>query len=226
MYIEFGRLLKRYREDMKLTLSQLKQELDDRDCPISSRSTIYKWEQGVRPRNLETVEVLEIILNVPDNLLLKATDYPLPSTPSSQPRSTALKSDDKDVSHQAKFDHFKRMAEIAEIMVNRNNLDTVFPNKRKDKPFDKIEYWMGTPTDSEPINAREISDLLGQNYDDLHEEGDYFEADCFISHFNAERPGLKIPDDIDSKTFEIIQTLKILASRKMFKGTCDVCKDM
>lgn len=80
------------------------------------------------------------------------------------------------------------------------------------------------PGNERSITVSEISNLLSLNYDGLYDVEDIFDAECFVSHFNAEEPSLKIPEDIGIKPFEIIQRLKILSRRKEFKGTCPVCE--
>ena len=77
----FGILLKKHREQLEFTQWDLYQELAER-CPrytgLRSGSIVSRWESGNRkPPPHETILVLEELLAVSDNLLLKAAGYTL-----------------------------------------------------------------------------------------------------------------------------------------------------
>jgi len=77
---KFGELLRKYREKRGLSQWELYGELAERRpryTGLRSSSIISRWESGTRkPPSYETILALEEILEVPDNLLLKAAGYP------------------------------------------------------------------------------------------------------------------------------------------------------
>ena len=82
-YSEFGRLLKRYREQNDLTQEGLLNELRSDYHQIWSKATICKWEKGIhRPRSISIVKDLQDMLGVPNDKLLIAAEYKTPTEPS------------------------------------------------------------------------------------------------------------------------------------------------
>ena len=76
---EFGEMLRKYREKRGFTQWELYGELAEqvpRYTGVRSGSIISRWESAARkPPPYETILALEKILEVPDNLLLKAAGY-------------------------------------------------------------------------------------------------------------------------------------------------------
>ncbi|MBN2099833.1 MAG: hypothetical protein JW753_09595 [Dehalococcoidia bacterium] len=101
------------------------------------------------------------------------------------------------------------MADIAKAML-ANGLDDVFPCPTEVKALKRL---------SEALNAN------AEAASDVYRNPD---LECFGWHLDGENCKIqamgvsKAHDDIP---YEVIETLRIVARRKTFKGTCSVCRD-
>lgn len=56
--------------------------------------------------------------------------------------------------------------------------------------------------------------------------GDFRVLECFVPHFESENPEFESKwfiELIEQQEYTVIETLRLLASRKTFKGTCPGC---
>ncbi|HEY87145.1 MAG TPA: hypothetical protein G4O06_03855 [Dehalococcoidia bacterium] len=62
-----------------------------------------------------------------------------------------------------------------------------------------------------------------------HKYERWFFYDCFVQHLTTELPeelkGKGFFDIVNEQPYELIDVLRVLATRKTFKGECQVCKD-
>lgn len=95
----------------------------------------------------------------------------------------------------------------------------------------QIEYHLFD--DEEILHRLTEDDLAGQFEQNIiltfHDYTEWFYANCFLPHLYAEWPeelknkGLSIV--AEEQPYQLIETLRLLAERKTFKGTCPVCKE-
>jgi hypothetical protein len=126
-------------------------------------------------------------------------------------------------------EHFEHLTNIVlALLSNPLNLDGVRENPSTEAPFDMFKYTLWEGDSGIGITHEQLSSMLQESI----ERADYifgeWDFQCLILHLMAESP------EIESKGFykiaaenpyELIETLRILARRKTFKGTCPVCKD-
>ena len=96
----------------------------------------------------------------------------------------------------------------------------------------QVEYTIFYKSDDAPyeLTNEQLSVQLQQNIEfTVHEYTEWFFYKCFLPHLVSE-----LPEDIRTKGFgdivkeqpyQLIETLRLLAERKTFKGTCPTCKD-
>jgi len=95
----------------------------------------------------------------------------------------------------------------------------------------QVEYHLFD--DEEILHRLTEDDLAGQFEQNIilvfHEYTEWFYMNCFLPHLYAEWPeelkkkGLFIV--AEEQPYQLIDTLRLLAEKKTFKGTCQVCKD-
>ena len=124
-------------------------------------------------------------------------------------------------------EHFEHLTDVARTLL-ANGLDTVEPKRSKGDEFEPAEYivWDGY-FEKATVNQDQLSDMLDDNIP-LAASKHGLDFDCFLSHLEVEY------SDIESKglwkvirenPYELIETLRVLARRKTFKGTCPVCEN-
>jgi hypothetical protein len=126
-------------------------------------------------------------------------------------------------------EHNAKLAGVADRLL-ANDLKRVM--KWVEPPSD-IEYllWDGSETHVlERLTEDDLSGQFEQNIGLAYQEyTEWFFKECFLPHLYAEWP-----EELKNKGFYIvaeeqpyllIETLRLLAERKTFKGTCPVCKD-
>jgi hypothetical protein len=118
----------------------------------------------------------------------------------------------------AQTQHFSQMTKIAKYLLTYNE-------KHDDAP--ETEEWLMTDNEWIPTN-----DLVGYFKDNLESVKDEFGIfafqDCFWPHIEAEHPELSVDQFralLSDNPLKIVDTLKVLALRGTFKGSCPVCKD-
>ena len=157
MWMEFGKLLKKYRQKKGYSLDELVTLSQHTVYPVYSKGTISKWERGLNRPTIGHVETMEKILSVPDNHLQVAAGY-LPGSCGELTQSAKK---------QMLVDHWKEMAEIAKhLTVSRSdeNEDGEQRTLKDDELLDQIDSaW----------------DWVADNYSN-------FAMDCFCSHYKAE----------------------------------------
>jgi len=123
-----------------------------------------------------------------------------------------------------KEEHFEHLADIADKLLARN-LDKVIQKTSPPRgdQFDMFEYfWKGIG-----ITREHLSDILGEHVDAFFDANDV-DFEYFLSHLKAEYPEIEskgLDRVVKENPYELIETLRILARRKTFKGTCPVCED-
>jgi hypothetical protein len=128
--------------------------------------------------------------------------------------------------------HFEHLAAIASrLLTCAYNLIDV--SKKDILPATNEEKYLiqGRGEDGDrwtkAITRQELSSAIRTNLHELGGYGNWQFNDWLVSHLKAEWPELEYEmfhDLVDDKPYEVIDTLRILAARKIFKGTCPVCK--
>ena len=178
MWMEFGKLLKKYRQKKGYSLDELATLSQPTVYPVYSKGTISKWERGLNRPTIGHVETMEKILSVPDNHLQVAAGY-LPGSCGELTQSAKK---------QMLVDHWKEMAEIAKhLTVSRSdeNEDGEQRTLKDDELLDQIDSaW----------------DWVADNYSN-------FAMDCFCSHYKAELEATGIDLGNHRAILEILEKL-------------------
>ena len=157
MWMEFGKLLNKYRRKANLSQNELVSLSQNKDYPVDSKGTISKWEHGTIRPSIGHVETLEKILGVPDNLLQVAAGY----------LTSSFGELTQTAKQQMLVDHWKEMAEIAKHLAV----------SRSDEDEDGEQRTLKDSELLEQINS--AWDWVADNYSN-------FVVDCFYSHYKAE----------------------------------------
>lgn len=134
---------------------------------------------------------------------------------------------------KARERHFTDMADAADWLLH-NNLHRVWLRTgAHQKNQTECEIYAGFDSPGYPITKEQLSSMLDTNIEMLRsQKGESILFEQLVPHLNAEIP--EIVTDTEPKGFlnvvrdnpyELIDTLRVLESRKTFKGTCPVCKD-
>lgn len=232
MWSEFGRLLKEYRKSNKLSQEKLLKRLRDHGYELRSKSTVSRWEHGLRRPKDDVVEELEDILGVSGKRLLRAARYRIETEPDDEIIIGLIGSELK------KKEHSDQLTDIASMLL-ANGLDTLRLAKptenQKDDPnwieyFEKYKYRVYDYNSDSVMQATqkqlifEMERNIEAVYARYKHDKDAF--DCFLSHLRAEpvMEGRELLDVLDSNPLQLIEILKLMAQKKV-KGTCPVCKD-
>jgi len=221
---DFGRKLRQLRAENDLTQEGLGNELRDKGNKCFNKSTISRWENGSRKPDTETVKDLEEILGASQGTLLRAARY-LVETGTDQPVSPQV---DHAIVRQ-RAEHDAKLVGVAERLLD-NDLQRVMKwvNRKG-----QTEYHLFDESEEHIIARLTDDDLTGRLEENLlavyRDYTEWFYENCFIPHLFAEWS-----EDVKTKMskallyehpYELIETLRLLAERKTFKGTCPVCKD-
>lgn len=133
-------------------------------------------------------------------------------------------------SHENWEVHNERLAGVAEKLLD-NDLKRVM---KWVNPTGDIEYHLFEGDSvSETLYRLTEDDLSGRFERNIisacHEYTEWFLWHCFLPHLYAEWPeelkneGLYIT--AEEQPYQLIETLRLLAERRTFKGTCPVCED-
>ncbi|MBI4283123.1 MAG: hypothetical protein HY663_01475 [Chloroflexi bacterium] len=127
--------------------------------------------------------------------------------------------------------HFTRLADIADSLLSGRLKDIQEGVDPQDKDESRPMYAVFTEYNVdmlEEYSLTELVDRLGSNLDSAcYKFGKWDVMDCFQPHLKAESSEVEskgIKNTISENPLELIGTLRILSSRKTFKGTCPVCK--
>jgi hypothetical protein len=80
------------------------------------------------------------------------------------------------------------------------------------------------------VTEEQLSTQLEQNIEyTIHDHTEWFFYECFVPHlameFSEEMKTKGFWGMVKEQPYKLIETLRVLAARKTFKGTCPVCKD-
>jgi len=121
-----------------------------------------------------------------------------------------------------KEEHFQYLAKMVEALLS-DDLDTV-ERIQSQGNYAQFQYSLG----GMGITHEQLGSRVGDKIQTLWEHYPAFDVACLVDHLRAEY------QDIDAKglsavvrdnPYEFIETLRVLARRQTFKGTCPVCKD-
>jgi len=221
MSISFGKLLKQYREYNVLTQNKLREELNKQGYHLKSNGTISKWESDNNRPPPHIVECLEDIFSLARGTLLRPAGYlieaPAKVSNIEAPQSTIIT--------RRLEEHFDHLTNMVHILL-ANGLDTITKNDSNKTTF-PYTLWSGQSGIAIPHEL--LSSYLHQNVNQLFLDTNEFDLQNFMSHLEVEYPEIKSKGFlhiVKDNPYELIQTLKILAQRKLFKGTCPVCETL
>jgi len=131
--------------------------------------------------------------------------------------------------HENWKEHNARLAGVAEILLS-NDLIRV---SKHTFATGEVEYQL---FDEDEVNLQDsfteddLSALFEDNYPLAYKEyTEWFVNKCFAIHLEAEWPeeftGKGFYIVADEQPYFLLETLRLLAERKTFKGTCPVCED-
>jgi len=128
---------------------------------------------------------------------------------------------------ESRKEHFNYLADIVNELLS-NGLDGVTKNPNNREQGDLFEYTIWSRDSGLGIPRQLLHSMLQGNIDRAASKYIDLDLECLISHLKAEYP------DIQSKGFrkvvadnpyELIDILRLLVRKKIFKGICPVCKD-
>jgi hypothetical protein len=126
------------------------------------------------------------------------------------------------ITTKSKREHYEHLAEIASALLS-NGLDTVTKNAPSVSAF---PYTLWSGQSGIAIPGELLSSYLQQNMDQLNLDYNDFDLHNFMCHLEAEYPEIHskgFSTFVRDNPYELIQTLKILAQRRVFEGKCPVC---
>jgi hypothetical protein len=138
-----------------------------------------------------------------------------------------------------KEEHFAGLIDIAHCLL-ANDLDTVLErvaftrisSSGEEKATHQAEYALVSRTDgtAHELTSEQLSNHLDRNIEvAVQRYSDWFFCECFLPHLESELPadlGTKgFGDIVKEQPYQLVETLRVLAARGIFRGTCPVCKD-
>jgi len=131
--------------------------------------------------------------------------------------------------HENWKEHNAKLASVADRLLD-NDLKRVM---KWINSIGDIEYQLFDESEVhllDRLTEDDLSGKFGQNIiSAYHDYTEWFFKNCFLPHLFAEWP-----EELENKGFyiiaeeqpyQLIETLRLLAERKTFKGTCPICKD-
>jgi len=221
----FGRKLKQLRVANTLTQGGLGNELGAKGNKCFNKSTIARWENGSRIPDPETVKDLEEILGASRGMLLRAAGHLVEINPE-QPASTQI--DPAIVKHRE--DHFADLANIAKGLLTNGLSNVSLPGWTTNRSSHVKYLILNLNSDSgyDEITKEQLESQLNNNMAAILKDKDWFFRYCFTPHLKSELPEeLKAESFfkiIEEQPYQLIESLRILAERKTFSGTCPVCE--
>ena len=125
--------------------------------------------------------------------------------------------------------HFNRLLEIIDTLLAKD-LDCISVNPDPKSDDDIYIAWQ-RDGNTGSLSKESLALLLGDNLEDVMSEYDEWEQGWFASHLQADVEA-EFPEVVSKEfadlcmdnPYEVIETLKILRARKIFRGTCTICK--
>jgi hypothetical protein len=127
------------------------------------------------------------------------------------------------------FDHLANIVSaflINEIDTVMPSIDTVEPRIIRGDEYGRPKYTIGEQ--EVEITILELSLSLRANIQSVLLQFSPWDLTCLIYHLKAESPEIEskgFTDVVRENPYKLIDTLRVLAWRKTFKGTCPVCRD-
>ena len=121
-------------------------------------------------------------------------------------------------------EHYEQLSEIASVLLS-NGLDTLTKN---DSSVSAFPYTLWSGESGTGILQELLSTYLLQNIEQLNLDSSDFDLRNFICHLEAEYPEIRSKgffNVVINNPYEIIEALRILSQKRLFKGICPVCKD-
>jgi excisionase family DNA binding protein len=128
-----------------------------------------------------------------------------------------------------KREHFRELARVAKTILSPP-FDGIVQTSKGDYEFDRYEEgpYIAPMTMSRDELVKGLHENIEDAYD-KHRSMNLFEH--FMAHLGAESLDLskldksKLHEYVETHPTELIESLKLLVTRKTFKGKCPVCKD-
>ena len=117
-----------------------------------------------------------------------------------------------------KGEHFNHLAEIA---------GKIWPPNMNIAPGDEssgYDYLVGEYNSAQEVTTEQLCSILTRNYEQAYDQYGLYDVECFETHLRFEVTDFE-SKELSTYTYELVETLMLLAKRKTFKGTCPVCKD-
>lgn len=129
--------------------------------------------------------------------------------------------------------HNQRLADVANSLLD-NDLSSALHGWTTKRITGQVKYILtkkGKVGKYYDLTEQQLSERLKENVVLAeHKYERWFFHDCFLPHLESELPEeLKTKgffDVVKEQPYELIETLRVLAARGIFKGTCQVCKDL
>ena len=128
-------------------------------------------------------------------------------------------------------EHFTELSDIAKSLL-ANGLESVSCPGWTTNQSDQVKYVI--PNESaesgyDELTRIQLASHLNSNIDAIPREKDWLFRACFVPHLKSElREELSTKlffKVVEEQPYELIEVLRVLAARGVFKGTCPVCKD-
>lgn len=128
-------------------------------------------------------------------------------------------------------EHFVELTDIAKSLL-ANGLESVSCPGWTTHQSRQVKYLLpneNTASQYDELTKEELTNRLDSNMAAIHRERDWFFRTCFVPHLKSE-----LSEELSTKLFfkvveeqpyELIEILRVLASKGIFKGTCPVCED-
>jgi len=128
-------------------------------------------------------------------------------------------------------EHFADLADIAKSLL-ANGLDSVSCPGWTTNQSREVKYLLPSETTAsgyDELTKEQLTSHLNSNMDAIPTDRDWFFRHCFIPHLKSELPKELTTEPffklVEEQPYELIETLRVLAARGIFKGTCPVCED-
>ena len=129
-------------------------------------------------------------------------------------------------------EHNERLADVAKSLLD-NDLSSVLHGWTTKRVTGQVKYILtrkGKVGKYCDLTEQQLSERLKKNIVSTeHKYERWFFHDCFLPHLESELPEeLKTKgffDIVKEQPYELIEILRVLAARGIFKGTCPVCED-
>jgi hypothetical protein len=128
-------------------------------------------------------------------------------------------------------EHFADLVSIAKSLL-ANGLESVSCPGWTTNRSRQVKYVLpnqNAASGYDEITREQLASHLNSNMAAITKDKDWFFRHCFVPHLKSELPEELNTDPffkvVEEKPYELIETLRVLAAKGIFKGTCPVCKD-